>query len=779
MRLTRRSGLVAAPALLVAAWAIVPLASGARTLVLRDVLNTHLALRAGPADAIRAGELPLVDALRGAGQPALGNPNAVLAYPDDLLLLVGSTLWQLNAHFWIHWLVAGFAMAWLGRRWGLDGEAAAVAGVVYASSGYVLSQLNLYNSIVAAALAPALAAAVLGAGERPGSGRRAAAAGAMWALLLLGGDPTLAALAAMLAVTLGVARFGRRALPGRLALALVAGTMVAAPQIVETARIWSESYRGVFGGGGGGGVRSPITILDLLFPLFFGRPDSSRPWANALFGGFPALYFSLAPGTIAIVLSVGAGRPRRLAAKALALVATVGALVVFAGNSSIGRQTASAIGGWFRYTDKLAIWPAVALALAVGLGARAVGREPAAERRMVWTGFALAAVAGSLALVIGLDLPVLHTLLAHFVSGDGSAAVALMERHRWVRIAATVAGVAAASGLAMSYRELSRTARLAILVGLQAASQIFLLAPLLLTDEANRYREPSPLLADVAADSVVVQGGFGGLFGHPDPLPEAKEPAGSGYVELQRRAHLELWGGTARLSKVRTDLDPSPERLSHFTLPAAAQWMRGATDRERVALLAALGVDTLLVPAQLAKDSGAVLERTVALPAPGREQWLYRVPRGMGEASFYGEVVWATDTLSALRRLTAPGFDPARTAVVAGDGAIQGGPSGSVEWIERGREVARLRVDSTAGGVLALRRCYLPIWRVEVDGRPRRTRIAQFSRLAVFVPAGPHEVRFWVDRTPHRLSLLAGALGLMALLALARRRDAGTAGSTV
>lgn len=101
------------PATLALAVVVWPLASGERTLCLRDVINTHVSLKAFGAEALRRGELPSVDPLRAGGQPYLGNLNAFPFYPTNLLFLFGSTLWALNAHFWLHWLLAPWAMlAW-------------------------------------------------------------------------------------------------------------------------------------------------------------------------------------------------------------------------------------------------------------------------------------------------------------------------------------------------------------------------------------------------------------------------------------------------------------------------------------------------------------------------------------------------------------------------------------------------------------------------------------------------------------------------------------------
>src|SRR5204862_5639541 len=114
-------------------------------------------------------------------------------------------------------------------------------GVAYALSGWFLSQMSYYNLVAGAALAPAFAAAcVAGA---------AAAAGTLWALLLLAGDPTMAALAALLAIValaLGRERGAARA-PWRLLVAVALGTLVAAPQLGELLRALPTSTRAVRG----------------------------------------------------------------------------------------------------------------------------------------------------------------------------------------------------------------------------------------------------------------------------------------------------------------------------------------------------------------------------------------------------------------------------------------------------------------------------------------------------------------------------------------------------
>ena len=308
-----------APVLAILLWKIAPLACGTRTLCLRDVLNTHLEMKAAQAIALRHGVLPLVDPYRAGGQPLLGNPNAGALYPDSLLYLVAPVLWALNAHFWIHLLLAPCAMFLLARAWGLGREASWAAGVSYALGGYFLSQCLFHNLIAGAALAPALAAACLRLAEDPGRRRPLAAVAVIWGLMLLaGGDPLPSLLALGLALSAAVVRHGWR--PRALLVtggALACGTLLATPQIVEFLRIARASFRGYHGySAETWGIASwdPRQIVEWLLPFAFGRPDrigAGAFWGQRYFTGNPPYFFSLYPGLLALVLIAASLAPAR------------------------------------------------------------------------------------------------------------------------------------------------------------------------------------------------------------------------------------------------------------------------------------------------------------------------------------------------------------------------------------------------------------------------------------------------------------------------------------
>src|SRR5262249_6552802 len=152
------------------------------------------------------------------------------------------------------------------------------------------------------ALAPALAAACLRAREEDGPRLAGPAAGALWALLILGGEPFLALLALALALGATIGKGVRVRTLLRLRLVLALGTTIAAPQIVELLRIVGASYRGQVGYPVE--VRTaaswdPRQILEWVLPFAYGRPDrldAAGFWGFRFFTGHPPYFFSLYPG---------------------------------------------------------------------------------------------------------------------------------------------------------------------------------------------------------------------------------------------------------------------------------------------------------------------------------------------------------------------------------------------------------------------------------------------------------------------------------------------------
>lgn len=766
------------PTLVLVLLHIAPLVTGARTLIIRDVLNTHATLRLPLADALRAGEMPLIDPLRSGGQPLAGNANVLAFYPDNVLLLIGSNVWQLNVHFALHWLLAFASAWWLGRAWGLGPVGSAGGAVVYALSGFWLSQMNFYNAVAPVALAPALWAALLRSGEPDGRRHGLATVALIWTLMVLGGDPIVAVIALAGGLIVALARHGRRLPAGRLLIAFGLGCLVAAPQIVETLRILPFSYRTVQGyADAGGGMRDPRALIDLLVPLFFGRPDLGAVWGKALFGGHPPIYFSLAPGLLALAFALAAGRPQRREARWLAGLATVAFALTFSGGLPlIGWLAKLPGGGLLRFPEKAFLIVSLALLLASGRGLeRFVAGEASRRIAAGLLGFLL--LIGSLWALFGVSaLGGERLFLRVFGEFEAGAGVWREQHLRWAGLSMFLVAAIVLSSVVLLALRRHRFAAAALLIALHAGSQLAFLGPLLATDDAHLYRSRPPVAAEVPRDAVLAQGGVTQIFGADDMSELAGRFPDLHLRWLQRNAWSEFHAFAVLSDGRRLELDVSPEGLDAYVGALIASGMKNLDDTRRIGILRATGVDLLLLVRDLmpADAGGARLTRT--FPGLARTIRFYEIPAPLPEVTLAGSILRAPHMNAALEAIWRPGFDPATTAVIPGSGPPVVAPPGSARLVLSERERAEVEIDSPAGGVLILRRAHLPIWQATIDGEPAPTVIAQLTRLAVEVPPGPHRVVFSISRWPLRISSAVSLLALITLVLLWRRDARQAAG---
>jgi hypothetical protein len=749
--------------LLLAVW---PLLRGGRTLYLRDAANTHLPAKWAQAEAMRQGRLPLIDPLRDGGQPAIGNPNTVPLYPDNLLYLAASTLWAFNAHFWLHLLLAPWGFFWLARVWGLGRRAAWAAGACYAASGFFLSSLNLYNLVAGFALAPALVAAALWLGEGGRRRRRLAALAVLWALLLLAGDPTIAAVALAAALAAVAARGGwRAAVRGGLWLALGLGTLLAAPQLIEFLRILPASFRGHWGYSPAAASEAswhPALLLGWLVPFPFGGPDLAY-WGRRLTGGDLPLLFALYPGTAALALALAAGPPRGgrpgAAGRWAWGVVLAGLFLALGGHNPAVRGLMALPGaGLLRLPVKLWLLTALGASLLCGFGferAFCTGR-----RRPL--ALALALVAAALA-VLWLTLTVApgaaRAVLAA-VAPSASEGFLDLQRLRWAGLCLLGLAVTASCGALLHLAV--RRSRLAgaLLVALHVASQLFLLRPLLASDEAAVYGRPPELLERLPTGALLLHAGPDALFGPVDVSPAAFPDAR--LLWYQRHTRRQLFPATGRLWGRRYELTLSPEGLDSFLSRATAQTLPGLDDGSRLRLLAASGVEILLLTRPLAAEAAAAAELMESRTSDQGDLYLYRLT-APPEVYFAGSLYRAPHLNGALERILEPSFDPLRAVVLPGSGAPSSGAAGRVEVVASGPESLEILVDAPGRGALVVQRAHLPLWRARVDGRPVPLLAANIHRLGIELQAGEHHVRLWVDRRP---LWLGGAVALAAMLAV-------------
>ncbi len=787
-----------APTILLLTLAVWPLIRGAETLYTRDILTSHYPLKTAQAEAMRQGELaPLIDPYRAGGQPLLGNPNALPLYPDNLLYLVASPLWALNAHFWLHLLIAPFSFYWLGRAWGIRRAAAWAGGICYASSGFFLSLLNLYNLVAGAALAPAFIAACLDAWspERPfaSSRRKLAVAGALWGLLILAGDPMFAALALGLAIAAVMVRSRPVATPWRTrslpsVLVLLSGTLLAAPMLIEFLRILPLSYRGYWQFSINAALSQswdPRSILEWFLPFFFGRPDFTF-WGIGFYGGNPPLLYSLYPGLLSLALVALSGRPRTRGAW-WAWGATLSGLFLAAGAwNPIVRGLyhlpgASAL----RYPVKIWLVVAVGCSLLCAIGFERL-LDSGGDRRLLQIFGAMTIAYLGLWGLLSWPPTALITALQHLDLERLNSATLAREISRWSALSLLSWMTLGFFVLIAWFGRHRPAAGGALLLVVHLLTQGFFLYPLYDGDASEHYRKTprvaAAMPANVEPGSTLVHGDFRDLFGKVSiqPLSLFPDPR---FLWLARLQYDELhpFAGIAR--GLRYELNHSPEGLDSFFGISLSRAIQQLPDAGRVRLLAAAGVDLLLLGRELAPETTHLVELQTVVPGPPRDTFVYRLLQAAPSFQLAGTVLRAPEMNSALQHLTSETFDPRTMVVLPSSNPGRPeliGPPGQVDIVTDAVEVLEIETSSETAGVLLTQRTFLDIYRATIDGQPAPLVVGNLQRLAIEVPPGKHRIKIWADRNPTRLGWLAALVGMIGLALVGRRqgRDHAAAGAT-
>jgi hypothetical protein len=425
-------------------WLLGGTLTSGRLLFFRDLSSFYAPRYAFASGALHQGLWPLWNPTANAGEPFL------LAYPVDLvLLLIGGWRATLGVGQALHLLLALVGTTLLARRLGMGSSGAWLAGAVYGMGGFLLSLVDLGFLFQAAAWAPWVIAAYVGALRRP-TVQRVAVFSALLALQTstLGAEVILQT--AIVATVLGIERRRRHAF--RMLWVGGCGGLIAALLAAPALLGMRALLQGTSRAGGFSGSRlfafslNPVVLLEALLPRWLGDVHAFTDadyWGRAYFPqGFP-YFVTLYLGLPVLLLAAQARRPRRLWALAfLGLVLAMGAYEPLV-------PLLRGVGLPLRGPQKFFFLTHLALALLAGFGLERREREPLAGRYralLLLPGLML------LALTIGLRLAPeeLRSLGSRAVAALADPRAALAARSTWPRAWLPAGVLALGGGLALA-----------------------------------------------------------------------------------------------------------------------------------------------------------------------------------------------------------------------------------------------------------------------------------------------------------------------------------------
>lgn len=283
-------------------------------------------------DSLLSGRIPLWNPYVFCGQPLVGNPQSWVFYPSTALLALLPVWLYFTVSAAMHLLLAGWGTYLYLRRIAGDRTAAALGGVVYAGSGFLLARLQFPTMIQTAAYLPWLLLLVDRLVDRPQVGYAALMA-AVVALSLMAAHAQVAYMAFGCAALYAVARLWQaRRNRARMKNAflwmvggLAVGVVAASVQLLPTLQLFAESTRTrLTWDEANRFVLHPQELLNFVTPRFFGDPARGDYWGQGNMWE-PCVYVGLLPLILA-GYAVARGS-RRLAVRFYALLAAISVLL--------------------------------------------------------------------------------------------------------------------------------------------------------------------------------------------------------------------------------------------------------------------------------------------------------------------------------------------------------------------------------------------------------------------------------------------------------------------
>ena len=743
-----------AAALLLAAAALLThrdLVTGASTPAYRDIGTTQRPARALAATLGAAKLNPAASF----GQAYRGNPNLVLAYPFP-----AAPRW-LGVQLLLH-LALGLLGAFLFlRAEGRSKEAAVVGAFAWGLSGFVLSSAAFLNAATTLAWAPWLLLAVARA-RASGSVRAAARSGLLVvlaaALLVLGGEPALAALALLLAFAYAL----RGPSPARLhgAGALLSGGLVAAvlvsPWLLEVWRASAFASRRVRGFSWSEFAAvgfHPLRLLETPFPQLFGDPSrvvSGGFWGFAVTQGNPPYHASLSFGVVPLALAlVFVLSARHSEARFWIGTAAVSLLASFTPWLPGARAAYEALPALhvLRYPVKALLPFTMALAALAALGVdRLLVEEalPRFRRRASRALLGLAVLFGLLAIVTRLSPRILFAVLVRlwdpaWASPPGIVLAPVLER---IPSEAALAG----AGLAVLGLLLARGARDArgqcLLLAATAVSLLAYMLTAIPRVLSEIFREPSPLVARAAALGGRVYERAAKDFDAVRRGAQGRVVTGD-ILDLSLAQARQGWALSGAPHGLAYAWDPDPDGSYTILNRYASDVVKQAPWGRRLKWLRAAGVRAVIaadVPPETPGLTPVYVEGSAGVPVT-----LWRVTDPLPGLRRAGRIVVAGSINATVSAFEDAGFDPATDVVVHARDAASVSSSvrdaaAEARFVEDGADRLVVETSGARAGILRVDRSFTPRATASVDGKSATVYAADLNLIGVPVPAGKSRV---------------------------------------
>ncbi len=751
-RLTPGPAAIAALLLALAAlFSHLDLLTGASTPAYRDLGTTQRPARALAAALSGARLNPAASF----GQAYRGNPNLVLAYPFP-----AAPRW-LGAHLLLH-LGLGLLGAYLFLRTEVGAPEAALLGAfAWGLSGFVLSSAAFLNATTTLAWAPWLLLAV--ARARASAGPRALVraglvAALASALLVLGGEPALAALALLLA--LAFALRGPREARARGAGARFGGGRRAArlgsPWLLE---VWKASLfasrrvRGFSWSEFAAVGFHPLRLLETPFPQLFGDPSrlvAGGFWGFAVTQGNPPYHASLSFGIVPLALAlVFALSARRAEGRFWMWTAGLALLASFTPWLPGARLLYEAVPALhvLRYPVKALLPFTMALAVLAAHGADRLlveGALPRFRSRASRVLIALGALFAALAIASRLSPRTVLAFLLRlwdpaWASPPGVVLAPVVAR---LPTEAALAG----AGLAVLGILLTRGVRdgrgAALLLVATAVSLLAFAPTVIPRVPSATFAEPAPLVARAAALGGRVYERAGKDFDAVRRGSQGRVESG-GILDLASAQARQGWALSGAPHGLVYAYDPDPDGSYTILNRYASDVVRQRPWGARLKWLRAAGVRAVIagdVPPETPGLSPVLVEAAAGVPVT-----LWRVEDALPGVRRAGRVVAVGSITETVAAFENPLFDPATDVVVAAKDAASVAssvrdPSALARVAEDGPDRLVVETSGERAGILRVDRSFTPRVTAAVDGKPATVYAADLNLIGVPVPAGKSRV---------------------------------------